>query len=102
MSIIKDRPTNELPRETILIGGKWRETGSSGKLEHIDPTLGEVQADFANGGAKEIDEAVAAAKAAYPAWRKVGFAERRSLMLKLADLIEQNADRFTRIAALEA
>src|SRR3546814_17997560 len=42
-------------------------------------------------GAAELDLAVAAARKAYPSWRATPLAERRALLIKAAERIEQNA-----------
>ena len=49
-----------------LIGG--RSVESDRYFETVDPATQEVLAEVAQGGAAEIDAAVAAAKAAFPAW----------------------------------
>lgn len=44
------------------------------------------------GGAEDIEEAVKAARAAFPAWRDVPATKRGALLLKLADLVEQHEE----------
>ncbi len=56
-------------------------------FETVDPATQEVLAEVARGGADEIGAAVAAAKAAFPAWAARPAAERAKLMRKLGDLI---------------
>ena len=48
---------------------------------------------------KDIDQAVAAAKLAFPKWKKTPSGERMKIMLKFADLVEQHIDK---IAELES
>ena len=48
---------------------------------------------------QDVDSAVAAAKAAFPAWKRTPSAKRSAMMLKYADLLEQHADK---IATLES
>jgi len=43
-------------------------------------------------GERDVDEAVAAAEAAFPAWRKVPAAERREILMKFAALIENHVE----------
>jgi aldehyde dehydrogenase (NAD+) len=52
-------------------------------------------------GPAEIDRAVAVADEAFLTWRDTRPAERRRLLLKLADLIEANRDEFLRRAVLD-
>jgi len=98
---IADR-TALLPHETMLINGKWRRSASGGTLEHINPATGQAQAKFAVGGAAEVNEAVAAAKAAFPAWRRTDAETRRDILLRTAALMEEHADEFNIIASLES
>jgi aldehyde dehydrogenase (NAD+) len=53
-------------------------------------------------GKREVDEAVQAARAAFPAWQKMPAPERRQLLLNIADRIEAEADNFAAIGALDA
>lgn len=96
-----DDVTKLADQGTILINGEWRKTGSAGMMDHINPATGKAQAAFAVGGRAEIDEAVRAAKAAFPAWRKVKADVRRDILNRFAGLLEQHKDKFNRVAALE-
>ena len=49
-------------------------------------------APVARGGAADIDNAVAAAKAAFPAWSKTPGAERRKILIKVAEAIKARAE----------
>lgn len=71
-----------------LINGKQVDSGRS--FETINPATQEVLAEVAAGGAAEINAAVAAAKAAFPAWAGRPATERATLMRKLAALITQH------------
>ena len=56
-------------------------------FETVNPATQEVLAEVARGGAAEVDAAVGAAKAAFPAWALRPAPERAKLMNRLADLI---------------
>ncbi len=56
-------------------------------FETVNPATQEVLAEFARGGAKEADAAVAAAKAAFPKWAGTPATERARLLRRLGDLI---------------
>jgi acyl-CoA reductase-like NAD-dependent aldehyde dehydrogenase len=49
----------------------------------------------------QLDDAVAAAKAAFPAWRKTTMEERRAVLNRIADVIDANADELARLLTLE-
>jgi acyl-CoA reductase-like NAD-dependent aldehyde dehydrogenase len=55
-----------------------------------------VLAELAAGGADEVNAAVAAAKAAFPAWAARPATERAALMRKLGDLITQHVPEIAR------
>ena len=68
-----------------LIAG--REVEGSDYFETVNPATQEVLAEVARGGVAEVGAAVAAAKAAFPAWAARPPGERAALMHKLGDLI---------------
>ncbi|MCC8380374.1 MULTISPECIES: 5-carboxymethyl-2-hydroxymuconate semialdehyde dehydrogenase [unclassified Xenorhabdus] len=71
---------------------------SSTYFETVNPATGEVLAEVASGGKEEIDQAVAAAKDAFPKWANTPMKERARLMRRLGELIDQNVPE---IAAME-
>jgi acyl-CoA reductase-like NAD-dependent aldehyde dehydrogenase len=76
----------------MLIGGEWCTARSGRTFSVYDPSSGEVLAQVAEGGAEEIDAAVAAARAALPRWKSLMPAERAARLWKLSELIERDAD----------
>lgn len=56
---------------------------------------------ISRGGAKEVDLAVQAAKAAFPAWAALGPEGRGKLLFKLADLIEENVELLANVETLD-
>jgi aldehyde dehydrogenase (NAD+) len=92
----------QLLRGFLLIGDERLERSSEGRHQHISPLTGAAQAEVPLAGAAEMDRAVRAAREALPAWRRVPGDDKRNLLLRLAQLIEDNADEFTQIAAIEA
>jgi 5-carboxymethyl-2-hydroxymuconic-semialdehyde dehydrogenase len=68
-----------------LIDGK--RVASRSYFETVDPATQDVLAEVARGGAAEVDAAVAAAQAAFPAWSRAPAVERARLMHRLGELI---------------
>jgi len=93
-----DRST---PPVTLRIGGEKLTRGSGGVHGHINPCNGRVDAEIPLAGAEEINAAVQVAHQAFQSWRNVRPAERARLLLKLADLIEANAEEFVRRGVLD-
>jgi 5-carboxymethyl-2-hydroxymuconic-semialdehyde dehydrogenase len=77
-----------------LINGK--RVASRSYFETLNPATQEVLAEVASGGAAEVSDAVAAAKAAFPAWAGRPASERAALLRKLGDLIAQSAPLLAR------
>lgn len=66
------------------------------------PYTGQVIGECPMGGADDLDMAVAAASAAFPAWSKTNIKERVQVMFTLKTLLEKNIDELANLAALEA
>ncbi len=77
-----------------LIDGKA--VDSRRRFETVDPSTQEVLAEVARGGADEVNAAVAAAKAAFPAWAGKPAAERAKTMRRLGELIAQHVPELAR------
>jgi 5-carboxymethyl-2-hydroxymuconic-semialdehyde dehydrogenase len=71
-----------------LINGKA--VGSREYFQTLNPATQEVLAEVARGGAEEVNAAVAAARAAFPAWAARPAAERARLMRALGELITRH------------
>lgn len=79
--------------QKLFIGGKWREASSGQTLPVVDPSTGEVYDTIPRGGARDIDEAVRAARAAYEgAWGALTATDRGRLLMKMAGLISARAE----------
>ena len=89
------------PRE-LLIGGRWRPAHSGACFDVVDPATGKVFAHAASGDSADIDDAVAAARAAFEgSWGSSMPAYRARLLLKLAELIEANGDELALLETLD-
>jgi acyl-CoA reductase-like NAD-dependent aldehyde dehydrogenase len=67
----------------------------------INPATEEVLAECPRASKEQLNAAVAAAKAAFPAWAATPIDERRKLVLKMADVIEAHADELARLLTSE-
>lgn len=73
-----------------FIAGRFEPPRSGTYLDDIDPATEEVIAHIPDSDERDVDDAVQAAKQAFPAWSRTPAAERSKMLLKLADLIEQD------------
>jgi len=92
------RPTAEKRRSAEprplrhLVGGRWR-TGEGAELLDINPArLDEVVATASLAQAHDVDDAVAGARRAYPAWAATPYAVRGEILARTADVLAGNAD----------
>ena len=84
-----------------LIAGK-AVAGSSGRFGDVyDPATGQVTRQVALANRAEVDAAVAAAAAAFPAWSATPVARRARVMFRFKQLLEAHADELTRIITSE-
>jgi aldehyde dehydrogenase (NAD+) len=67
----------------FYIDGAWVEPSSTATLDVIDPSTEEAYTKIAMGNAADVDRAVAAAKAAFPAWSQTSREERIALLQRL-------------------
>ncbi|TMU99470.1 gamma-aminobutyraldehyde dehydrogenase [Streptomyces sp. DASNCL29] len=74
------------------IDGEYTDAADGRRLEVTDPVTGEVYATSPRSGAADVDAAMAAAAAAFPAWRDATPATRQRLLLKIADAVEARAE----------
>ncbi|MEM6798605.1 MAG: aldehyde dehydrogenase family protein [Planctomycetota bacterium] len=83
-----------------FIGGKWLDAASGKTFATVNPATEEVIAEIAEGDEADVQLAVEAARGAFDSgpWRRMDARDRGRLMYRLADLLEEEADR---LAALE-
>ena len=84
---------------TLTIDG--RSLASPASFPAINPATEEVIAQAPRATRAQLDQAVAAAKRAFPAWRDRPLAERQALVARIGDLIDSHAEDFMRLLTLE-
>ncbi len=80
-----------------FIGGEWVESSSGETMEVLNPATGEAIAEVPRGTAEDVERAVEAAKKAWAEWRFKTPKDRMALLLKLADVIDENAEELARL-----
>jgi aldehyde dehydrogenase (NAD+) len=87
----------------LLINNQWVESTSGKSFSTVNPATGLEICQVAEADAADVDKAVHAARAAFEKgpWRRMAAAERGKLLLRLADLIEKNADELARLESLD-
>ena len=95
MQIASDRLT------CAYIDGGWTPVSGKEMLPVVDPTSGETVAEVAAGTAADLDQAVAAARAAFPAFAASSVADRIALLERIHALILERAEPLARTLTLE-
>lgn len=88
-------------QKQLLINNEWRASSSGKTMEVINPATEEVIADVAAADSKDVDAAVAAARAALGGpWGTMSARERGRLVRRLADRLLERADEVARLETL--
>ncbi|MGN6188530.1 MAG: aldehyde dehydrogenase family protein [Conexibacter sp.] len=86
----------------LVIGGRREEAASGRTIETRNPATGELIATVPEGGAPDVDRAVAAARAAlageWASWKPF---ERQELLLRFAALVEERFDELTELETID-
>ena len=96
LALLKD-PT--LLKTDALINGRW--VAGSSRFDIFDPSTGNKLVDVANLGPADAETAIAAANAAWPAWRSKTAKERSIILRKWFELLMQNQEDLGRILTAE-
>src|SRR5258708_28690549 len=91
---------SSLPPCPLLINGEWLQPKIPGTPVY-NPSTGDVIAECPAGGADEVNAAVEAAHAAFPAWRDTPAIERARVFFKYRQLVEANFDQLCQTVSRE-
>ena len=75
----------------MLIGGEWRGAASDEEIEVVNPATEEVVGTVPSAQAADVEDAVATAQRAFPAWAATDVEARAHILAKAAALIEERA-----------
>jgi len=87
----------------LLIDGRWVDARSGRTFETINPATEEVLATVAEADSADVDAAVVAARRAFeaPSWSGISPHARTRALLKIADIIEANAEELAVLESLD-
>lgn len=75
-----------------FIDGRYVEPVSKEWLDNVDPADGQIVGKIANSNEADVQTAYSAASAAFEAWSNTTLEQRCSILMKVADLIEENLE----------
>ena len=84
-----------------LINGEWVASASGETFQTLSPVDNSVIAEVASGSEEDIDKAAKAAAEAFKTWRNVNPKERKRLLHRVADLIEDRAEEIALLEVLD-
>jgi aldehyde dehydrogenase (NAD+) len=84
-----------------FIGGRWRPSKRDTFASHNPARWSDVVGVFPRGGKAEVEEAVAAAREAFPAWRRSSRIQRAELFDALAQIVKRETDALAELMAKE-
>ncbi len=84
-----------------FIDGQFVQPISGKYLDNIEPATGKPYSQVADSDARDVDLAVAAAEKAFRDWSKQPAAERSQFLLRIADLIERDLEKFARAESID-
>ncbi len=90
-----------LPKIKNFIGGEFVEPRTGNYLENVEPATGKPYSQVPDSGQEDVELAVAAAEKAFPDWSKKTTAERSTILLRIADLIERDLEKFARAESVD-
>eukprot|EP00747_Dinoflagellata_sp_TGD_P163729 gnl/TRDRNA2_/TRDRNA2_182728_c0_seq1.p1 gnl/TRDRNA2_/TRDRNA2_182728_c0~~gnl/TRDRNA2_/TRDRNA2_182728_c0_seq1.p1 ORF type:complete len:525 (-),score=131.71 gnl/TRDRNA2_/TRDRNA2_182728_c0_seq1:121-1635(-) len=98
----RQKTTEPLKRQTqLFINNEFVDAKSGRTFATINPATEEVICKVQEAGPEDVDAAVAAANAAFPAWKESNGCDRRDMLLRLADLVEQHKDELATLESLD-
>lgn len=88
-------------RHQLFINGQFVNAESGETLATLNPHDNSMITEVSMAGRADVDKAVVAAEKALPAWSRMSGMDRGRILLKLADLIETNAEELARLESLD-
>jgi aldehyde dehydrogenase (NAD+) len=92
-----------IPRYDLHIGGHAAPAAEGALLPSLNPTSGDVWANLADAGARDVDAAVEAAATAFysAAWRGLSASKRGRILMRMAEATLEHADELARLESTD-
>lgn len=88
-------------RKQYCVNGQWKDSKTEKWMPVTDSSTGEVIAEVPCCTAEEVDEAIAAAHSAFPAWSQTSLSQRTQMLFKWRNILVSHLDELTEICAKE-
>ncbi len=84
-----------------FIDGEFVRPSNGSYLENIEPATGRAYSLVPDSDSRDVELAVAAAEKAFPAWALTPAADRSRILLRIADLIDRDLEKFARAESID-
>ncbi|GAA3724761.1 aldehyde dehydrogenase family protein [Salinactinospora qingdaonensis] len=86
---------------SLYLNGAWADSASAETLDVVNPATEETIDQVPAGDPKDVERAVAAARAAFPTWSALSVSERHAHLARVHELFSQRADEVARTIATD-
>src|SRR5438477_9078249 len=93
--------TTHVPDLENYVGGAWHRSATTEYLNVANPATAEILARTPLSTNADVEAAVQAAAAAFPAWRRTPVGERIQYLFRLKNLFEEHIDELSRLTTTE-
>ncbi len=84
-----------------FIDGQFVEPAGGKYLENVEPATGKTYSLVPDSDARDVEQAVAAAEKAFAGWSRTPVAERSRIILRIAELIDRDLEKFARAESID-
>lgn len=85
----------------LYIDGKWVPASDGATLKVINPATGQIISNISEATESDVDKAVKAAQKAFESWKNTSLVERQNVLLKIADIIEENKEYLATVETMD-
>lgn len=85
----------------LYIDGNWVDSSGNDRIKSYNPSDGSLLSEFIDATDVDVDRAVDSAHRAFKNWKSVGREQRSRLLLKIADIIDENREHLALVETLD-
>ena len=90
-----------ITRDAIYVGGKWVPASGKEKIEVVNPATEEIIGTVPVGLEKDVNDAISAARSAFPSWSKSSIEERQGYLNAISAAISERGDEIAEVITSE-
>jgi acyl-CoA reductase-like NAD-dependent aldehyde dehydrogenase len=94
---VEGLPDYDTLEKRLLIAGEWVDSAGGETVPTLDPATNRTIVEVAAAQAEDVDRAVRAAREAFPAWRDLTPDKRARILLRVAEIVEEEQERLAKI-----